>query len=75
LVLQRQLESAITSAHRVDHERSAPPRLDRAARRRGGEALERLVRSEWPAASVVSRLVGTWATARAAARRVDAEVT
>jgi hypothetical protein len=37
------------------------------ARRRGGEALERLARGEWPAASVVSRMFGTWAAARAAA--------
>jgi|SRR5580704_26738 AraC-like DNA-binding protein len=37
------------------------------ARKRGGEALERLARGEWPAASVVSRLFGTWAAARAAA--------
>ena len=31
------------------------------ARRRGGEALERLAAGEWPAASVVTRLFGTWA--------------
>jgi hypothetical protein len=37
------------------------------ARRRGGEALERLARGDWPAASVVTRLFGTWAAARAAA--------
>jgi AraC-like DNA-binding protein len=37
------------------------------ARRRGGEALGRLARGDWPAASVVSRLFGTWAAARAAA--------
>jgi len=42
------------------------------ARRRGGEALERLAGSEWPAASAVSRLFGTWAAARAAAPRDDA---
>jgi hypothetical protein len=30
------------------------------ARRRGGEALERLAACEWPAASVVSRLFGAW---------------
>ena len=34
------------------------------ARRRGGEALERLAAGEWPAASVVTRLFGTWAAAR-----------
>jgi hypothetical protein len=37
------------------------------ARRRGGKALERLAKGEWPAASVVSDLFGTWAAARAAA--------
>ena len=44
------------------------------ARRRGGEALERLARSEWPAASVVSRLFGAWGAARAAASRHDREL-
>jgi AraC-like DNA-binding protein len=39
------------------------------ARRRRGEAIERLARGEWPAASVVSRLFGTWEAARAAASR------
>jgi hypothetical protein len=39
------------------------------ARRRGGEALERLADGEWPAASVVSDLFGMWAAARAAMRR------
>ena len=33
--------------------------------RRGGEALERLAREGWPASSVVCRLFGTWAAARA----------
>jgi hypothetical protein len=37
------------------------------ARRRGGAALERVARGEWPAASVVSGLFGTWAAARSAA--------
>jgi AraC-like DNA-binding protein len=41
------------------------------ARRRGGEALERLARGEWPAPSVVTRLFGTWAAARADASRDD----
>jgi hypothetical protein len=41
------------------------------ARRRGGEALERLAEGEWPAASVVSRLFATWAVAGAEARRQD----
>jgi len=34
------------------------------ARRRGGEAIKRLDRREWPSASVVSRLFGSWAAAR-----------
>ena len=40
------------------------------ARRRGGDALARLAQGEWPAASVVTRLFGTWSAARtmAAAR-------
>ena len=33
------------------------------ARRRGGQALERLRSGDWPAASVVTRLFGTWAVA------------
>ena len=37
------------------------------ARRRGGEALERLSGGEWPSASVVTRAFGTWAAARAKA--------
>ena len=37
------------------------------ARRRGGEALERLARGEWPVANVLGNLFGTWAAARAAA--------
>ena len=37
------------------------------ARRRGGEALGRLAKGEWPAASVVTRLFGTWEDARAVA--------
>ena len=37
------------------------------ARRRGGDALERLAKGEWPAASVVSDRFGTWGAARAAA--------
>jgi len=37
------------------------------ARRRGGEAVERLRSGDWPAASVVTRLFGTWAAVRAAA--------
>jgi hypothetical protein len=41
------------------------------ARRRGGEALERLASGEWPAASVVGRLFGTWAAARVAASGKD----
>ena len=37
------------------------------ARRRGGEALARLADGRWPAASVVSSVLGSWAAARAAA--------
>jgi Homeodomain-like domain len=44
------------------------------ARRRGGDALGRLARGDWPAASVVTRLFGNWALARATARRQNREV-
>lgn len=37
------------------------------ARRRGGEALGRLADGSWPAASVVGRVFGSWAAARARA--------
>ena len=37
------------------------------ARRRGGQALDRLTGGEWPPASVVGTLFGTWAHARDAA--------
>jgi hypothetical protein len=37
------------------------------ARRRGGEALERLAAGEWPSASVVADVFGSWAAAREAA--------
>jgi hypothetical protein len=37
------------------------------ARRRGGEALERLSGGDWPSASVVTRVFGTWVVARAEA--------
>lgn len=40
-------------------------------RRRGGAALERLAGGEWPAASVVSGLFGTWADAWTAASGED----
>jgi AcrR family transcriptional regulator len=36
------------------------------ARRRGGKSLERIAEGAWPAASVVSRLFGSWDAARAA---------
>jgi AraC-like DNA-binding protein len=36
------------------------------ASRRGGQALERLRSGDWPAASVVSSMFGTWEAARAA---------
>ncbi|GAC1436331.1 MAG: hypothetical protein NVSMB51_07560 [Solirubrobacteraceae bacterium] len=43
------------------------------ARRRGGQALERLAGGQWPPASVVTRLFGTWGAARAvAAERIEA---
>lgn len=44
------------------------------ARRRGREALEPLGAGEWPTASVVGRLFGSWAVARRAAsgEHVDA---
>jgi hypothetical protein len=35
------------------------------AQRRGDKALERLLSADWPAASVVSELFGTWSAARA----------
>ena len=34
------------------------------ARRRGGEAVERLTEGDWPPASVVTRVFGSWARAR-----------
>ncbi|HET7047765.1 MAG TPA: sigma-70 region 4 domain-containing protein [Solirubrobacteraceae bacterium] len=37
------------------------------ARRRGGQALQRLADGQWPAASVVSVVFGSWAVARRAA--------
>jgi AraC-like DNA-binding protein len=37
------------------------------ARRRAGEALRRLSAGEWPSASVVTKLFGSWAAARRAA--------
>jgi hypothetical protein len=37
------------------------------ARRRGGEALERLREGDWPSASVVTSVLGSWAAARAQA--------
>jgi AraC-like DNA-binding protein len=42
--------------------------------RRGGEAFKRLAEGEWPASSVVTRLFGTWAVARAAASRPNVAV-
>jgi AraC-like DNA-binding protein len=43
------------------------------ARRRGGEAFDRLAAGRWPSASVVSHLFGTWAAARKAAARRSRE--
>ena len=37
------------------------------ARRRGGEPLERLVTGDWPSASAVSGVYGSWKAARTAA--------
>jgi hypothetical protein len=37
------------------------------AGRRGGEPLERLVASDWPSASAVSGVYGSWKAARTAA--------
>jgi hypothetical protein len=42
------------------------------ARQRGGEPLERLTQGEWPAASVVTNLLGTWTVAHAAAMHLAA---
>jgi hypothetical protein len=44
------------------------------ARRRGGEALARLAQGEWPAASVVTLVFGTWSVARAVAARRAGEI-
>ena len=44
------------------------------ASRRGGQALERLRGGDWPAASVVSSMFGTWEAARAATTQPAAEV-
>lgn len=43
------------------------------ARRRGGAALARLSEGNWPAASVVTDIYGTWSSARAAAAGQDSE--
>jgi len=45
------------------------------ARRRGGDAPARVAQEEWPAASVVTRLFGTWSAARAVAARRAGEMT
>ncbi len=41
------------------------------ARRRGGEALERLTEGEWPSPSVVTDVYGSWTAARAAVAKAD----
>jgi AcrR family transcriptional regulator len=41
------------------------------ARRRGHEALDRLAAGQWPAASVITALFGSWPAARAAMRREE----
>ena len=45
------------------------------ARRPGGEAVARLAAGEWPAASLVTRLFGTWSAARAVAAQRAGEMT
>jgi AraC-like DNA-binding protein len=44
------------------------------ARRRGAQALERLRSGDWPAASVVTSVFGSWAAARDAAMELAAEL-
>jgi hypothetical protein len=41
------------------------------ARRRGGEALERLREGDWPSSSVVTDVYGSWTEARAAVAEAD----
>jgi AcrR family transcriptional regulator len=41
------------------------------ARRRGGEALERLRAGDWPSPSVVTDVYGSWTAARAAVAEAD----
>jgi hypothetical protein len=41
------------------------------ARRRGGEAVERLGEGDWPPASVVTDVYGSWTAARAAVAKAD----
>jgi hypothetical protein len=41
------------------------------ARRRGGEATQRLESGEWPSSSVVTDVFGTWAAARIGALQLD----
>ena len=41
------------------------------ARRRGGEALERLREGDWPSPSVVTDVYGSWTAARAAVAEAD----
>ena len=43
------------------------------ARRRGGEALERLREGGWPSASVVTDVYGSWTAARAGTAEADGE--
>ena len=44
------------------------------ALKRGGQALEQLAKGDWPGASVVTDLFGTWAAPRASALRDDVEL-
>jgi len=44
------------------------------ARRRGGEGFQRLGAGEWPSASAVTAIFGSWGAARAASHAFDADV-
>jgi hypothetical protein len=44
------------------------------ALKRGGQALEQLAKGDWPGASVVTDLFGTWAAPRASALRDAVEL-
>jgi AcrR family transcriptional regulator len=44
------------------------------ARRRGGEAFQRLGAGDWPSASAITAIFGSWGAARAASHAIDASV-